>query len=51
VSESEEATAAAAIKPVHRPTNRASALGEMYDGVLSSKALFSGQLGLVWSER
>ncbi len=29
----------AAIKPVHRPTNRASELGEMYEGDLSSKAL------------
>lgn len=39
VNESAEATDAAAIKPVQRPTNRASVLGCMYEGVLSSKAL------------
>ncbi len=41
VKESAEAMAEAAIRPVQRPTSRASVLGWMYEGVRSSKALYT----------
>ena len=41
VRQSAQETAVAVIRPVHRPTSLASALGNMYDGVRSENSIYS----------